>query len=145
MIVQVKANGATQNAVITTPPTVASFKSSHGPAYGVNANTKVRVNGTEAADSYVLQHNDVVEFYQATSQKAAVYTISVRANGQTQAFSLDSAKTASQLLADADYRTALGLGANTVVKVNGGSKSNEATLSAGDVVEFSQATSQKAA
>jgi len=37
------------------------------------------------------------------------------------------------------------LGANTVVKVNGGSKSNEATLSAGDVIEFSQATSQKAA
>lgn len=145
MIIQVKANGATNSAVITTPPSVASFKASHGPAYGVNSNTRVRVNGADVSDSYVLQHNDIVEFYQATSQKAAAYTITIRSNGHTQTYTLDSAKTANQILSDTDFRAALGLNANSVVRVNSGAKSADAALAAGDVVEFSQATSQKAA
>jgi sulfur carrier protein ThiS len=145
MIVKVKANGSVSNAVITTPPTVASFKASHGAAYGVSGNTSVRVNGSSVDEDYVLRDGDEVEFYQVTSSKAAAYSVTLVANGQSQTFVLDSTKTAAQLLEDAGTRAALGLGANTSVRVNGGDKSEHAALSAGDRVEFTQATSSKAA
>lgn len=145
MIVKVKANGSVSNAVITTPPSVGSFKASHGPAYGVSANTQVKINGSPVGDDYVLRDGDELEFFQSTSSKAAAYAITLVANGQTQRFVLDSSKTANQLLDDAGTRAALGIGANTTVRVNGGDKSADSALSADDRVEFIQATSSKAA
>lgn len=144
MIITVRANGATETTVITTPPTIASFRASHGAAYGVNSQTQIRVNNTNVPDSYVLKEGDHVEFYQGTSQKAA-YRIQVSANGSTQTYNLDSAKTGDMLRQDAGIRASLGVSASATVTVNGGSKSNSSPLVDGDTVEFTQATSQKAA
>jgi ribosomal 50S subunit-recycling heat shock protein len=145
MIIKVTANGSTQNAVLTTPPTVSSFRNTHGAAYGVTGNTVVKVNGVAASDSQVLQDGDHVTFHQATSQKAASYSVTIQANGGSSALMLDSVKTANQLLADQSVRTAYGINTNTSVTVNGGSKSADSALTAGDVVSFTQRTSEKAA
>ncbi len=144
MILNVRANGQATTATVSTPPTVSSFLASHGPAYGTNANTAVKVNGREADGTQILRDGDVVEFTQRTSSKAAAFTVSVTANGSTRNHTLDAALSANQLIRDASFAAAYGLNGNTQATVNGGSKSSDSALTGGDRVAFTQRTSSKA-
>lgn len=144
MLINVIANGQTNTATVTTPPTVGAFLNSHGPAYGVNANTVVKVNGVERDNNYRLQDNDRIEFTQRTSSKAAAYSISVTSNGSTSQHTLDTPLSANALIRDASFAGAFGLNPQSVASVNGGAKSADSNLTQGDRVVFSQRTSSKA-